>query len=81
MLVINSNKDVVSEPWRSISHKRPHRSDTSPKPVSGELHGPLRRFGDYTSFWLVNGRGYNGFNSGRSACSRPGTTMRAEIAG
>ena len=23
MLVINSNKDVRSEPWRSISHKRP----------------------------------------------------------
>src|SRR5664279_2673519 len=23
-----------------------------------------RRFGDYTSFWLVNGRGYDGFTPG-----------------
>ena len=40
-----------------------------------------RRFADYTSFWLVNGRGYSGSYSGRSACSRPGTTMRAAVAG
>src|ERR1019366_7492537 len=35
-LVINRN-DVVSEPWRSISHKHPHRTDTSQKPVSGQV--------------------------------------------
>jgi hypothetical protein len=40
----------------------------------------VQRFADYTSFWLVNGRSYSGFNSGRSACSQAGTIMRAEIA-
>jgi hypothetical protein len=27
----------------------------SPKPVSRELHGPLRRFADYSSKWIAAG--------------------------
>ena len=30
----------------------------SPKPVSRELHGPLRRFTDYTSMWITSGCGH-----------------------
>jgi hypothetical protein len=40
----------------------------------------LPRVADYTFFWLVNGHSCGGFTPDASAYSRPGTTMRAEIA-
>src|ERR1019366_1223822 len=46
-------KDVVSEPWRNISHKHPHRTDTSQKPVSGQLR--VGRPQIHNQWWLSGG--------------------------
>jgi hypothetical protein len=47
--------------YRSFASCLAQASCTLPSPYPKTAHP---RFADYTSFWLVNGRGYSGFTPG-----------------